>query len=222
MKKDPPTRTPLPEEIEALRARVRELEEIVSSHQQREDAHRRNEERFDHVTANALEWFWEVDTEGRYTYSNPVVERIYGYSTEEILGMHFFDLAFPEDRAEVRAAGLGRIQLATPFRETKSRCRRKDGKEIWVISSGVPVFDDSDRLAGYRGSDIDVTELVLSERRNKALLEKLYEARKMDAIGKLAGGVAHYLNNLMTTVIGFSQLLLRRTAEDDENWTALR
>ncbi|MHC4777838.1 MAG: two-component system sensor histidine kinase NtrB, partial [Planctomycetota bacterium] len=110
----------------------------------------------------------------------------------------------------------------TPFREARNRCRRKDGREVWVISSGIPVLDEEGSLLGFRGSDIDVTELVLAEWRSEALQEKLYQTRKMNAVGKLAGGISHKLNNLMTTVIGFSQVLLKNAPENSGDWAALK
>ena len=64
-----------------------------------EELHRESEERFLQVAENAQEWIWEVDNDGLYTYSSPAVERILGYSPEEIIGKkHFYDFFHPQDK----------------------------------------------------------------------------------------------------------------------------
>jgi len=74
----------------------------VTERMRTEQALRTSEERFKDITENALEWVWEVDASGKYTYGSPVVEKILGYRPAEILGKHFYDLFHPDDRDELR------------------------------------------------------------------------------------------------------------------------
>ncbi len=119
----------------------------------------RSEDRFRQVVENAEECIWEVDAEGLYTYASPVVQRIIGYSAEELVGrMHFYELFHPEDRDRLKQKIFEVFGRGETFREFESRNLHKDGQEVWLSKSGVPMLDDHQRVIGYRGVDVDVTE----------------------------------------------------------------
>jgi PAS domain S-box-containing protein len=119
----------------------------------------RSEDRFRQVVENAEECIWEVDAEGLYTYVSPVVQRIIGYSSEEMVGrLHFYELFHPEDRDRLKQKIFEVFGRGETFREFESRNLHKDGQEVWLSKSGVPMLDDHQRVIGYRGVDVDVTE----------------------------------------------------------------
>ena len=126
------------------------------------------EKRFRDIAENALEWIWEVDRSGKYTYASSVVEKILGYTPEEILGKHFFDLFEPEEREEKKKAALAVFARKMPFGEFENRNVHKNGDPVWLSTSGVPVLDDQGNLLGYRGADTDITE---RKRQEEALRE---------------------------------------------------
>jgi PAS domain S-box-containing protein len=115
-----------------------------------------------------MEWIWETDAQGKYTYSNSMVEKLLGYKPEEIINRHFFDLFHGEDRGELKHQTLEVFAAKTPFLEFINRNTHKDGQEVWLSTSGVPILDDDGNLLGYRGADIDITERLQAE---KALRE---------------------------------------------------
>jgi PAS domain S-box-containing protein len=124
-----------------------------------EEALRRSEQRFRQVVDNAQEWIWEVDADGTYTYSSPMIEKILGYRTDEILGKkHFYDLFHPEDREQLKQLSFANFAKKNAFYEFKNRNIHKDGHEVWLSTSGVPILDENQNLLGYRGVDIDITE----------------------------------------------------------------
>jgi PAS domain S-box-containing protein len=129
----------------------------VTERRRAEDALKRSERRFRDIAEHASEWIWEVDTNGIYTYSSPVVKRILGYEPEEILGKHFYDLFPPEGRAEARERAFDIFATKQPFRDHLNRNIHKDGHEVVLSTSGVPILDDDGSLMGYRGADTDVT-----------------------------------------------------------------
>ncbi|MEW6659900.1 MAG: PAS domain S-box protein [Thermodesulfobacteriota bacterium] len=129
----------------------------ITARKEAEEALRESEQRFRDITENAVEWIWEVDPEGKYTYSSPVVEELLGYTPEEVLGKHYYDFFLPEEREELKGAALAAFRAKRPFRDFLNRNLRKNGETIWLSTSGVPVLDDSGHLLGYRGADHDIT-----------------------------------------------------------------
>ncbi len=164
-------------ELQALRTRVRELERAETERKRVEDALRESEERFQQVVANAEEWIWEVNTEGLYTYTSPVVEDVLGYKPEELVGKkHFFDLFHPENREELKTLAFGVFDRKRRFYGFVNRNVHKNGETVWLSTSGVPMLDEQGELLGYRGSDSNITERKVAEEelkqseREKALI----------------------------------------------------
>jgi PAS domain S-box-containing protein len=130
----------------------------ITERKNMEDALRIREERFSDIAENALEWLWEVDIEGKYIYSSPVVEKIMGYKPEEILEKHFYDLFYPEDKEKLKKAAFIAFKQKQLFHGFINRNVHKNGKVIYLSTSGVPILDAQGNLLGYRGVDIDITE----------------------------------------------------------------
>jgi PAS domain S-box-containing protein len=111
------------------------------------------------VAENAQEWIWEIDNDGLYTYSSPVVERILGYSPEEIIGKkHFYDFFHPQDKDALKEAALQAFAKKEPFSRFVNKNVHKNGNEVIFETSGVPILNSKGELLGYRGVDIDITE----------------------------------------------------------------
>jgi PAS domain S-box-containing protein len=123
-----------------------------------EKALREKEERFRAIAENAQEWIWEVDSDGKYTYSSPVVENILGYSQGEILGKHFYDLFHPDDRKNLKREAVEVFKQKQAFRDFINRNVHKNGNTVWLSTSGSPIIDAEGNLIGYRGADTDITD----------------------------------------------------------------
>ena len=85
------------EEIKQLQLRIKELEKSEKSLKE-------TERKFSDIIDNEVDWVWEVDARGKYTYSNPAVKDILGYRSEEIVGKYFYDLFDPEEREKDKKA----------------------------------------------------------------------------------------------------------------------
>ncbi len=155
---------------------------------------RTSEQRYRNLVETTFDWIWEVNAEGRYTYASPKVMDLLGYRPEEVLGRTPFDLMLPEEAARVGAQFREFASRRIAFSALQNVNRHKDGRFVVLESSGVPIVDGNGKFLGYRGMDRDVTE-------RKKLEEQLRQTQKLEAIGQLAGGVAHDFNNMLAAIL---------------------
>jgi len=155
----------------------------ITERKQGEEALKKSEQRFKQVSENASEWIWEVDKNGLYTYANPIVKEILGYEPEEIINKkYFYDFFIPEVREQIKQAVFDVFTRKESFIDLLNSNLHKDGREIILSTSGVPIIDDQGNLLGYRGVDIDITErkqaeesLQKSEEKYRTLVENMGE-----------------------------------------------
>jgi PAS domain S-box-containing protein len=151
-----------------------------------------------------------LDPDGRVTNWNSGAEAIKGYKAHEIVGEHFSRFYTEEDRAR----GLPQHALTTALRAGKFEAEawriRKDGSPFWAQVLIHPIFNTSGTHMGFAKITRDVTEKKQAEEQLRITQEALLQSQKLQALGELAGGVAHDFNNLMTVVRGTADLLLRR------------
>ncbi len=156
----------------------------VSAEKQAEHRLRHELQRFEDAADNALQWFWETDAHGRFTYASAAVEGILGYTPEEMVGRAFHELLRREDRAAIRKAALGFFKRKEAFQRFENPNLHRDGRVVWLSTSGVPIVADDGSLLGFRGTDIDITRRKLFEQElgaKEAEYEALFEASR-DAI----------------------------------------
>ncbi len=137
-----------------------------------EEALRESEKRFRDITEHAAEWVWEVDAQGKYIYSSPVVEQLLGYKPEEVLNKYFYDFFLPDQREELKNAALEVFAAKQPFRDFLTPNLHKNGQIVWLSTSGIPILDEQGNLLGYRGADIDITERREAEALSRNLIAK--------------------------------------------------
>ncbi len=115
-------------------------------------------QRFQDVVSAAGEYIWEVDPKGNFTYLSEMITPIAGYTPEELLGSSAFDLIPPDESRRVRAAFLQLAEDRASFRNRTNRMLAKNGSEVIIQTSGVPVISPAGELQGYRGANLDITE----------------------------------------------------------------
>lgn len=124
-----------------------------------EKALRESGERFRQITESAGEWIWEVDANGLYTFSSPVIEKLLGYIPEELVGKkYFYDLFVPENREEVKKIVLEIFVQKKSFDKLEIVNLHKNGSVKILEMSGLPIVDEKGNLKGYRGTDTDISE----------------------------------------------------------------
>jgi PAS domain S-box-containing protein len=195
----------------------------ITDRKKAEEALREREKRFSDIAGNAMEWIWEVDTKGKYTYSSPVVEKILGYKPEELREKHFYDFFLPEEREGLRKAALGAFAQKQPIKEFINRNRCKNGKTVDLLTSGVPVIDEEGNLLGYRGVDTDITEKKKAEEALRESEEKFSIAFRSSpatvAITTFKDGRFIEVNDSYVRTTGYTRKdLIGRTSKDLNIW----
>ena len=181
----------------------------ITARKQAEEAQRAAETKYRRIFENAVEGIYQADADGRLLTANPALARIAGYaSPEEVLGsVTKIDEQFYADdgqRAEIRRL----LQEQGFVKDFEARMRRKDGSLIWISSNAQVVRSESGAIY-YEGTMEDITE-------RKLLQEKFLRAQRMEAVGTLASGVSHDLNNILAPVL-MAAGLLKDTVVDPQD-----
>src|SRR5436190_14368049 len=157
-----------------------------------------------------------LDPQGVVTNWNAGAESIKGYTAEEIVGRHFSLFYTPEDRA----AGRPAYALETALREGKFEGEaervRKNGERFWASVVIDPIRDETGQLLGFAKVTRDITEKRDAQREIERAREALVQAQKMEAIGRLTGGVAHDFNNLLTVIRASADFLRRPNLPEEK------
>ena len=164
------------------------------------EALQRSEASFRSVVEDAPYGIYRASLDGHLILVNPALEKILGYSHEELL-----HTVLPTDifRVAIEHEKFNRTVVHEQyFKDVELEWKRKDGTPITVRCSGWPVKDENGSVAYIEVFAEDVTERRVLER-------QLRMAQKMEAVGRLSGGIAHDFNNLLGVIIGYSQVLKR-------------
>jgi PAS domain S-box-containing protein len=176
---------------------------------------RRSEEQFRLLVQSVTDYaIYMLDVNGNVTNWNAGAERIKGYTADEIVGQHFSTFYTPEDRA----LGSPQKSLASAARdgrfETESPRMRKDGTTFWAHVVIDPIRSETGEIIGYAKITRDITERRLAQEALERTREQLMQSQKMEAIGRLTGGVAHDFNNLLMAITGSLELIKNRMPPD--------
>ena len=137
------------------------------------DALRKSEEWLRSVMFSMVDWVWEVDTKGVYTYSSREAYDLLGRTNKEIIGKKPFDFMPPEEAKRVGAIFSEIVAKKATIKDLENWNIRKDGQRICLCTNGVPVLDKESNLLGYRGVDKDITARKRTEEELRAYAERL-------------------------------------------------
>lgn len=192
---------------EELTIANKELQRDISRRVAAEEALKKSEEKYRSIFENASEGIFQITSDGKFISANPALARIYGYdSAEELmqknqnLGLHQFlnQSRFDEFLRNMKQSGA--------VSNMETQIFRKDGSSRWVIMNALAVRNQKMALLYYEGTMLDITD-------KKALEAQLLQSQKMEAVGSLAGGVAHDFNNILMAIIGYTEMALYKISE---------
>ncbi|HSN54801.1 MAG TPA: PAS domain S-box protein [Candidatus Sulfomarinibacteraceae bacterium] len=192
----------------SLRAVSRQAEELRAS-----------EERYRLLADNMTDVLFTQDMHLRVTYVSPSVEKLTGYTPDEVRELTMADLLTPDSLTRALET-FGHFAALAEEREVEIpplefEYVRKDGTTFWGEMTPAFITDDEGRPTGSQGLLRDVTRRKQIERERGELELELRQADKLRAIGQLAGGIAHDFNNQLAPIMAHADLLARGLASPD-------
>jgi PAS domain S-box-containing protein len=181
-----------------------------------------SEQRYRLLAENVTDIIWALDLDTlEFDYMSPSVERIRGFTPEEAQAMSLEASMTPaslemvhtvldEELAREREPGMAPNRARTI--EIEHSC--KDGSYAWSEVTTTFIRDDRGQPVGILGVSRDIAERKKAEAEARELAAQLDRAQKMEAVGRLAGGVAHDLNNILSGLVGYPDLLLMELPAD--------
>jgi PAS domain S-box-containing protein len=161
----------------------------------------------EHLITKAVEESGEgviiADRNGGIEYANPFVEKITGYSEDELIGKNLVEGIHPRELSDelLKCIAAGQVWSGA------LKNRRKDGTDYFEHVSVIPVKEEWGEIKKFVYISKDITK-------ERSLEDQLRQAQKMEVVGRLAGGVAHDFNNILTAIIGYANFLIEGLKED--------
>lgn len=176
-----------------------------------------SEKKYRDLVENANSIIMRINIMGNITFFNEYAQRIFGYSEKKIFKKKAKDIFHP-------VKGPTGIHFSRLIKELKqypeknifieSKSELENGDMVWIAWTCKPIFDKDDTIHEILCIGNDITVLKQMEQEKEELEARLQRAHKMEAIGTLAGGVAHDLNNILTGIVSYPDLLLIGLPQD--------
>ena len=172
---------------------------------------RNSEKKYRDLVENANSIILRVTRKGTISYFNEFAQRFFGYTEEELIGKNAEPIILP-------VSGFNRLDIKRlsaalnndPERPivSESLTETKSGETVWIAWTYKPIYNNVGYFMEILCIGNDITDLKKASQEKEELQAQLQRAQKMEAIGTLAGGVAHDLNNILSGIVSYPELLL--------------
>ena len=169
--------------------------------------------RYQALMEHSLDGVCVLDSELRIVYMSPSASRSAEMLQEIGTANVLSQLIHPDDRAEAEryvTETLRKPEQPSPF---EIRARSQDGSWMWIAGVITNLLHEA-AVGGIVVNFRDITGIKAAEEERRLLVAELLQAQRMEAIGRLADGIAHTFNNLLTTITGYAELMLAKLPED--------
>jgi PAS domain S-box-containing protein len=196
--------------------------EDITEQRKMDEELRRSEEKYRSILETMEEGYFEVDLTGNFTFFNNALCTISGYSREELMGMNNRAYTAPETAERMYRIFNEIYATGKPAKIMDYEIIKSDGSKVILEMSASLMKGVSGSPNGFRGVVRDVTERKRAEQEQKKLEAQLQYAQKLEALGNLAGGIAHNFNNLLMGIMGNTSLLLLETESGGPQYEKLK
>jgi len=177
-----------------------------------EKALKKNEEKYRTLFENSRDAIYITTIAGTIIEFNPAGVELFGYSRDEIIGSDIIKIYHdPQNRENFKET----IREKGFVRDYEIKFKKKDGTRIDCLLTSTLWHSENGEILGYQGIIRDITD-------QKRMISQLQQMQKMEAIGTLAGGIAHNFNNLLMTIQGNTSLMLMKTDPSHPHYKKLR
>ena len=170
-----------------------------------------SEKKYRELVENANSIIMRVDRDNKITFFNEYAQNFFGFTENEILGKSLEDTIFKNTEITMRDPNITQAYLSQKSQIqiiSESKTGEENIKKEWIAWTYKPIFNESGQLLESLYIGNDITELKIAELEKKELEARLQRAQKMEAIGMLAGGVAHDLNNVLSGIVSYPELII--------------
>jgi PAS domain S-box-containing protein len=188
----------------------------ITERKRTEEALRESEEKYRNLFENAPIGVFRTHSSGTVVQVNSTMARILGFDSPRKVVGHYQDLGtelfvHPERRAEL----LAQLKENGFVENFEYAAKTRSGEPIWVSLTARKIPDGSEDSFLIEGFSMDITQRKKAEEEKRLLEEQFHQVQKMESIGRLAGGVAHDLNNLLSPILGYGEMLLEDASAHD-------
>ncbi|MCK4723077.1 MAG: PAS domain S-box protein, partial [Dehalococcoidia bacterium] len=176
---------------------------------------RQSEERYRTVLDEMEDSYFEVDVGGHITFTNEATCRNLQLSREELMGASYKTFSAEKSIDDVYKAFNKAYRTGKPVKSFSWEIVRGDGSTGFAETTVLPLHNQDGQIIGFRGIGRDITERKQMEEERKELEQKAQVASRLATVGLLASGVGHEINNPLTAVVGYSQLLMQEDLPED-------
>ncbi|QTA79573.1 Two component system sensor response regulator/histidine kinase, PAS domain-containing [Desulfonema limicola] len=149
-----------------------------------------------------------LDPDGLVQSWNKSAQNMFGWNEKEVLGK--FLPIVPENQYEAFTSLRNSVMEGDAISQVELMRQRRDGSLIEISLSAAPIYDKNGRAAAIISVIQDITERRQSEKERDKLQSQLFQAQKMESVGRLAGGVAHDYNNMLSVILGYTEMALAK------------
>ncbi|UCD90331.1 MAG: PAS domain S-box protein, partial [Desulfobacterales bacterium] len=184
-----------------------EVVQDITERKQAEKALRESEARYKDLASFLPLSLFETDDQGNVTFANPFAIKTTGYTQEDIdKGLHMLQAIHPKDHDRAIKMSM-QVMQGVLTDGAEYLVQRKDGSTFDAYINTTPTIKD-DKPIGLKGYIFNLTTQKMAEEALRESEEKLARSKKMESLGLLAGGVAHDLNNVLSGIVSYPELML--------------
>ena len=176
-----------------------------------------SESKYRDLVENASSIILRMDKSGKIIFFNEFAQKLIGYTETEIIGENAANIIMPpsgSNRLSFRKLLKSLQKGSERAVVSESRTETRSGETVWIAWTYKPIFNAAGHFSEILCIGNDITELKWASQEKEELQIQLQRAQKMEAIGTLAGGVAHDLNNILSGIVSYPELLLLDLKDD--------